>query len=295
MKLLNPEIRLEPTNFCNSHCVMCPRELMTRKKGFMEMDLYHKIIDEAVTLGAKVCSLENFGEPFLDPSLIEKAEYAKSKGLKTYTISNGSLLGKRMAEKAVKAFDKIRISFYGTSKDTYEYVMRGLNYDKAYENLENLLENHGDCRIEIYFLALGINEHETEFFIRRYAHRAKVSVWKPHNWIYGRDYRELGETKKSCGRPFSGPLQVHWNGKVVPCCWDFNSEMILGDLNTQTISEVLEGESYLKIRNAHVTGKFKDYLCDKCDQLYRDESVMVYTNIEEAKVGKTNTGYDRLD
>jgi len=31
-------ILIENTNCCNAQCVMCPRETLTRKRGFMEFD-----------------------------------------------------------------------------------------------------------------------------------------------------------------------------------------------------------------------------------------------------------------
>jgi hypothetical protein len=40
-----PSLQLEPTNFCNLRCVSCPRDNMTREKGFMEFNLFKKIID----------------------------------------------------------------------------------------------------------------------------------------------------------------------------------------------------------------------------------------------------------
>ncbi|MXX04767.1 MAG: hypothetical protein F4Z49_13630, partial [Gemmatimonadetes bacterium] len=46
-KLRFPEvISIEGSSYCNADCIMCPRELLSRKKGNMPMDLYRKIIDE---------------------------------------------------------------------------------------------------------------------------------------------------------------------------------------------------------------------------------------------------------
>jgi radical SAM protein with 4Fe4S-binding SPASM domain len=295
MLLQNPEIRLEPTNRCNAHCVMCPREKMTRKQGIMSTKLFEKIIEQAIPMGAKICSIENFGEPFLDPEILSKATYARNKGLAVYTISNGQLITPEITDKAVRVFDRIRISLYGVSAATYENVHRGLDYMTSYNNLEYLLAHKGSCTIEVYFLSFQENDHETEGFIRRYNGKAKIAVWKPHNWIDGRNYRELTGPRKTCGRPFKGPLQVQWDGKVVPCCWDYNSTMVLGDLNIQSIEEILSGKLYAKIRKAHETKNFDRYPCGKCDQLLKYNDVLIYTNISEAGIGKTNTGYDRLD
>ena len=64
LKLKNPEVRIEPTNLCNYHCVMCPRETLTRPKSVMPMPFYESILDEVVLMGAKQITLVNFGESF---------------------------------------------------------------------------------------------------------------------------------------------------------------------------------------------------------------------------------------
>ena len=54
MKLINPEIRIETTNICNAHCIMCPREKLDREKGTMSIDLFKKIIDEVKDYGVEI-------------------------------------------------------------------------------------------------------------------------------------------------------------------------------------------------------------------------------------------------
>lgn len=296
--LLNPEIRIEPTNICNAHCVMCPREKMRRPQGIGDLNLFKRIIDQAIDAGAKQVSLENFGETFVDPHIFERAEYAKSKGLETLTITNASLLDEEKGKKALELFDVIRVSMYGMSKYTYEKIHRGLNFEVVQKNVSGLLgmrkqSQRSKTRIEMYFLLMEENKHEMKFFLNKYESVADaVAVWKPHNWADGREYRSPSGKKVSCNRPFTGPLQVQWDGLVVPCCFDYDSRMILGDLNKQAIWEVFGGDEYNKLRRAHEQGDFSEFpFCNVCDQLNKREDVLVYTNIKNAKVGATNTTY----
>ena len=73
------EIWLENTNHCNATCIMCPRELQTRKKGLMKMDLYMKLIDEMSFHKNTVerLHMHNFGEPLLDKKLPERTSFLK--------------------------------------------------------------------------------------------------------------------------------------------------------------------------------------------------------------------------
>ena len=104
----NREIRFEVTNRCNATCIMCPREKMSREQGILDMDLYIRILNEAYDMGARIVSLENFGETFIDPLFFERAAYAKGKGMQVFTISTGSLLKRSKANKCLHFLDKIR-------------------------------------------------------------------------------------------------------------------------------------------------------------------------------------------
>lgn len=298
MKLINPEIRFEVTNMCNAHCIMCPRDKMKRKQGVLDMSLYKRVLDEAVDAGAREVSLENYGEPFLDPLIFERAKYAKSRGLKIYTITNGSLIGGERAERIAELFDKIRISMYSITKGTYEKIHRGLRFEDVRKNTENLFKarqtRKSSLKIEMYFLLLKENGHELKEFLITYENMADaVSVWKPHNWSDGRMYRKpLPKKKISCGRPFIGPVQVQWDGLAVPCCFDYDTRIVLGDLKKQTLHEVLHSKAYNDLREAHKTGDFSKYpFCNMCDQLQARKDVLVYTTVKNSKVGATNTAY----
>jgi len=303
MKIQNKEIRFEVTNMCNAKCIMCPREKMTRPQGILDMRLYMRVLDEAHSMGASVVSLENYGETFMDPLFFERAAYAKGKEMEVFTITNGSLFDRRAAERSVYFVDKIRFSIYGTTKDVYENIHKGLKFETVVGNLEYLLElkkrlKSGKPKVEVYFLCMDQNLHQIEEFKKKWLGVADdIAIWKPHNWSDGRVYRQFEDDRKkvTCGRPAVGPIQVQWDGLVVPCCFDYNSSIVLGDLNKQTLSEVLEGKEYKNFRKAHLEGSFSLYpFCDTCDQLRKREDVLIFTTIKGAKVGAVNTTYDKV-
>ncbi len=307
MKLINPEIRFEVTNKCNYKCVMCPREKQTREQGEMSQELFEKAFNEGVEIGMRMATLVSYGEPFADKSIKNKIEYAKKKAadIELYTITNGYYVDEDVARFLVdQSFDKIRFSWYGVSKESYAAIhgVKGHYRDLVKENILRLISirdasNKKKPHIEVYFLQMSENQDEVDLFRREWEGVADdVSIWKPHNWSDGRDYRELGNDKRSCGRPFTGPVQIQWNGEIVPCCWDYNNNIVLGDVTHDMIASILKGREYDNLRNAHDKLEFHKFpFCDSCDQLHEAPDSLVYTTIKTSKVGNTNTNQYELD
>ena len=77
---------------------------------------------------------------------------------------------------------------------------------------------------------------------------------------------------------------------------DYNSEIVLGDLNHNSLYQVLTGRPYEQFRRAHDDGQFYLYpFCDSCDQLQKREDVLVFSTIQDQRVGSVNTTYAPLD
>jgi MoaA/NifB/PqqE/SkfB family radical SAM enzyme len=290
-RLRHPEVRYEVTDRCNAACVMCPRDLHKhgRPHGIMDLEQYKRSIDEIVPLGARQIVLTGFGEPLIDRTLEQKIAYAKSKGLRTYMISNISLLAKERAVGLIKAgLDELRASFLGMRPETYERVMVHLKFEESMNNLLAFLEQRRllgskTPKLQISYLVLPENADDTDAFKTFWEPRADaIEIWKPHNFGDGRSYRERLEDvglKKTCGRPSNGPLQIQWNGEVIPCCYDYNNQIVLGNAFERPVMEILNHPKYRLLRLAHREGKFNLFpYCDQCDQLLPHADALIYTN-----------------
>lgn len=289
-RLLHPEVRYEVTDHCNASCIMCPRDKHEhgREHGIMDQAKYEKSIDEVVGLGAKKIVLTGFGEPMLDKRLEDKVAYASGKGLSTYFITNGSALTPKRSRRLMEAgLAEMRVSFYGMRPETYNAVMQGLDFDRTMKGLLEFLkirdETGSKTRVQISYLELEQNKTDTEAFREFWEPKVNaIEIWKPHNFGDGRDYRfregDL-ERKTSCGRPENGPFQIQWNGEVIPCCYDYNNQIILGNAFEQPVLEILNNEKYRLLRYAHRMKKFGMFpYCDQCDQLLPHADALVYTN-----------------
>jgi MoaA/NifB/PqqE/SkfB family radical SAM enzyme len=315
LQLKNKEVRIEPTNRCNYNCIMCPRDSHNRVQGVMSLPFFTSLVDEVTLMGATRVVLTNFGEPFLDPGLEDKILYCTQKNISTYIITNASRLHAPSQSKMALQYGEIskiqaaiyaglkeiRLSFYGTTEETYKAVMVGGKYDQVRNNILELIELRNKLNIKgisptrnievllpeisIYYLDLPQNKNGVQEFVEFTKDLADyIEVWKPHNFGLGYEgvYRDVTEagSLKTCGRPANGPIQINWQGIVVPCCYDYNQSVPLGNAALQTIEEILKAEPYQELKRCHKEGTFdKVPYCNRCDQLREhSDAVIISTN-----------------
>ena len=172
-------------------------------------------------------------------------------------------------------------------------MMGGIKFEKSVKNILKFLKF--DKNKQVYTMGNYILMDETKSEMNRWIEfwedrLSEVYVWKPHNYIYGRNYRDIsGQKNTTCGRPLEGPLNVAVDGKAHVCCFDFNKDIIVGDLNKQSIAEVLNSKELKNIQEKHKNNDFQGLLCDKCDQTVKDDSVLVYKSNKKRVVGMSNS------
>ena len=82
-------------------------------------------------------------------------------------------------------------------------------------------------------------------------------------------YNEETEMKnihwlEPCQFPWSS-LSIQWDGSIVPCCQDFNSEMLLGNSNINLLYDIWNSVNYYYFRKNHLTKQEKNKCICKCD------------------------------
>jgi radical SAM protein with 4Fe4S-binding SPASM domain len=291
----NKEITIEVTNRCGAKCIMCPREKMVQKLDVMSFDLYKKIVVDAFNCGVNLIDLCGYGDVFLDKGLFKKIKFTKeiNSNCKIYISTTGNAMIDKYYEDILDYVDILKFSIYGFSKKVYEKVMGGIKFEKSYEDITSLLKK--DKNNNIYtagnFILMKENEHEMKDWISFWEPKlSEVYVWKPHNYIDGRSYRKIDRNnQKSCGRPLEGPLNIAVNGKAHVCCYDFNKNMIVGDLKNQTIKEVINSSEMKYIQDKHKRNDFDNLICSDCDQTNLDKNNLIYKSNPNRVVGQSNS------
>jgi MoaA/NifB/PqqE/SkfB family radical SAM enzyme len=121
----NPDIiEIELTNDCNMGCLHCHRTLfMKREVGFMEFEVFKKIIDEVAQYPVAFVRLVGQGEPVLHPLFREMMEYVSGKKIKIELTTNGKIFELFPFEEILRwDIDIIGVSVDGIDGPTYKVL-----------------------------------------------------------------------------------------------------------------------------------------------------------------------------
>ncbi len=285
-KLRFPEvISIESSSFCNADCIMCPRELLSRKKGNMSMDLYRKIIDECAEYARHVKLIQPFmfGESFINKQLVEMIAYTKSRLPRTpvNVSTNGSLIDPAKAQELIDCkLDKINIDIDGATAETFESVRVGLDYDQVVENARYLMElkrttGSKTPEITVTIINMAETQHEIEAFKSLWQSIADNVVIQSYTTWTGsvEDKNVGGQAAASATGGFTFPCKHPWeefvianDGRVSICCLDFDFKVEVGDVSKQTIREVWHGAPIQEIRQKMIENRYDELeLCSQCN------------------------------
>ena len=227
-------IQIQTIQECNLRCGFCPNSYLTQTKKKMPLEIYHKIIDELSTINyTGRVSPYLMNEPLLDDRLDELIAYSKKKLPKALLMisSNGTLLTKKRAEQLLNSgLGHVLVSCYTESI-----------YDKIISfKMDNI--------------------RASRFFDK--------DLYKSFNNRGGNiNVGEIEEPlEKICKHPFT-QMYITVNGDAVLCCGDYKSEVIMGNINNDTLLNIWNNsKKYKQYREILIKSNREGLtLCNKCN------------------------------
>ena len=105
------------------------------------------------------------------------------------------------------------------------------------------------------------NYHEIKTFKKQWGKNHIFGEFK--NWGGARhDAVERTGIRKPCWALLN-TMSILWDGRVVPCCMDYDGKQILGDANKQTLTEIWHQSKW--IRDKHRSLDFDITPCRDCN------------------------------
>lgn len=300
-------INLELTSRCNLSCNMCLQSKgLSRKRGDISKNTFLEIIGDLKEWHENVNALTicGIGEPLLHKRFLEFLNIFDNTfgDIRLELITNGTLLDKRMIKNILEtSISKISISLDSFSKESY-FQIKGKNFfGKMLNNIKSLLKGAAftKTQIQINMLHRGDNNDEIRealIYFNRYL--------MPKDTIYSRRVKTLGgrinlraekknvvhgynSLKKEgvdiskyliekacyksihrvpCHQAFTFTMILH-NGDAVPCCVDNNADMVMGNVNENSLYDIWFSPAYIAFRRSMAHLDFVDYpLCVKCQE-----------------------------
>jgi len=282
------EVRIENTNRCAYRCFFCPREEMTRDKGIMPLEDLAFILDR-IGEHEGLVDLHGFGEPLLDRLLPEKIALISSRWPQAEPRFYSTLGVRVEPDYFSRLLDAglrhVEVSFYGFDTASYAEAHGADRYDVARENLERLCETQHNSPGKLNVVVRAFPKHDTikqpgatekrlaDF--QKWLDHLDVKVFRErdmHNYGGGREYNTPG-TYTPCSVVWGfrrRVLQITWDLFVIPCCFDFNAEIKLGNLRTQSLEEIFSSLPYTNFIEDHIANRLEAYpVCVKCERCYR--------------------------
>jgi radical SAM protein with 4Fe4S-binding SPASM domain len=292
---LPTHLQIEPSNECNLRCPLCHVVTDDKPHGLLELDDFKRIIDE---VGDSILFLHfwGWGEPFLNPQIYAMIRYAKNKGLRIISSTNGHFFtDEANVDKLIASgLDVLIVAVDGADAETYEkYRQRG-DFECVMSGLRLLLRRrreHGSAlpRINLRMLVTRDNEHQVPE-LKRIARDLGVDVfslktlcsfdnaaeWEtivPCNPEYRRFfYTPEGEPiriNNPCKKPWNHPT-LYRDGVVVPCDYYTGTEFNLGNAYEGGFRRVWSGAAFRRLRRRFAKKDRAGLRCDTCSLNYAD-------------------------
>ena len=139
--------QLELTTACNLACPFCTHKDLKEKPKMMTLEhvkgMYQSIEKELPGKFFRrflLFNLTGIGEIFINKETFKIIEFLKTKGVMVTFADNFTLMKEDTIRKLVELkVDNIFISFDGATKETYEAMRVGANFERVVENVKNFV------------------------------------------------------------------------------------------------------------------------------------------------------------
>ncbi len=265
----------ELTNRCNTRCIHCPHETMSRPLGLLTWETFETVTDKISRhVGQEKYSLSfsGMGEPLLHPLLPRFVAHVSGRAFTGFS-TNGSALTESAVAKLIEAgLDKIYFSFNGDEPVLFSHMMGGLKFDRVMQNLRRTVALSRGTRLQVSanISVTKANRHRLTQITQllkdeglnelsyAMAHTRGGNLHDPAVF----DTPAIPSEIRHC-EVIRNTLFIDWRGKALICDHDLHGEYGLGDLTIEPLAAVLA-------RRQDLADKGVDFkICSACNDFLK--------------------------
>src|SRR4029079_8945113 len=170
----------------------------------------------------------------------------------------------------------LSINLSTLDRERYAHDRGGNHLDLVLRNLDHCQDLPLAEQMDMVVLGTGDENHRNDYreISARFAgSRFNVKYFEVNDRAgvlqIGHSAMHRGKRLAGCDLVGSRPLQhLHINprGQCILCCQDYNETVVVGDLNTQSVLEVLTGDELARARNDiyGITEASASFICRHC-------------------------------
>lgn len=276
---------IEINNNCNLNCVMCNTKLSSRPTGYMDRELFARILELLSQIGVKAPGLHTVGEPFVHPDLPGLLEVAQQKHYPVH-LSTNAQFSKRISSILGPyggIIDHLRFSIDAAFPDTYQAIRRGGTFDKVLASLEVVKKYNETASkpilLKCNFVVSHLNHREIGDFLKLMLKYTALENIKfslvdgltPDSSYFHEQFPfpNLVRHAVPCRMVFRNVYFTH-DGKLTLCCRDYEEELVVGDILGSNIMDNWLNPVSQDIREQHSDpDRLKIQSCLHCHVPYR--------------------------
>lgn len=162
-------LEVEVTTRCPLKCLFCERTYWQEPNRDMTFQEFKGIIDQFPRL--KWIGLTGIGESFVNQDFLKMLRYVKGKNIFVELYDNFFLVEEKTARALIEmGIDKIFISLDAATKETYEKIRVGSNFERVIDNLKNFLRQKREKKayfpqLAFHFVVNKLNIQEIPQYI----------------------------------------------------------------------------------------------------------------------------------
>lgn len=262
-------VDFEASSRCNLSCPMCFRRHFENQQEFVDMDfdLYTKGIDECVAYDLYSIRLSWRGESTINPRLVDMVRYARDKGIKEISfLTNGTNLSNDLSMALIEAgLDYLTVSIDGLKK-SYNELRTPLDFDDTHAKVKQLYElkqkyGKGFPKVKVQGIYDYFKNDISEYYQTFLPITDNISFNVKHDY----QMRNVNQEDKLFCPYLWQRITVTATGLIPLCISDWDLDIPIGDMRTDTIESVWSGQKMREFRTLHLDNRRLELKpCQKC-------------------------------
>jgi hypothetical protein len=264
---------IEINSHCNYRCGYCPVSQDPFPKAFMSPETYLAVLNRFRDAGIKSICLNHYGEPTLDPNLVERVRTAADFNFAVILFTNASCLSPSLSEELTKYRHLSIIANLPTTDPEKYYLITGQRcLPQVMANIQYARQI--GLQISVQMNLPRNTPREQEALLRKEFSRNLGINLLLNKELCSRggilQHSEYISRVKHAGK-LNGCLRsivANNEGKVFLCCHDYKQKYILGDIRISHLHEILANAYSIQLRK-WIFGYEEppeDFICRYCEE-----------------------------